>query len=713
MDPVSLVAGALAAGASQGLAESAIGDLYRRLKARLGGRSPADADLDDETVALAQQILTMVDLRGAKGVQVGDHGVQVNVAADAGDWPRRHGTPPRLADSFQPRTGLRYRVTADGGTVVASGNGGVGKTQLATVVFRESRRDFAAWITATSRDAVLSSYAEAATVIDPRWVHLPPEQAARQFLSWLGGTQRSWLVVLDDIADPADLQGLWPQGPAGAVLVTTRRRDLRVGARVEVEVFTPEESLAYLTEALTGDLPRSDVVDEAADLATDLGHLPVALSQAAAVIAYDGITCADYRSRYDLSSLRPVDDYEQPVALTWQAAIERADAMEPVGIASKALELAAVLDPNGIPQEVWTEESDDMRRALRNLHALHLVTHDPNGGPTSVRIHALVQKAVLHGIPDVTPVVRQAADRLVEIWPETENDPRLSQSLRTNAQALTAQDGLWVDGVHGVRFMAGRSLGEAGLLADAVTYHEDLHRAAEVHLAPDHPDTLVVRHNLACWRGHAGDAAGAAQALQAVLTDRLRTLGPDDPRTLATRSELAFWRGHAGDAASAIDALQAVLTDRLRILGPDHSDTLVTRGKLARWRGEAGDPAGAATDLRQILTDHLRVLGPDHPYTLMTRHHLAYWHGAAGDPSGAVADLREILADHRQVLGPDHPETLRLRGNLAHWRGEAGEAEAAAAGLAEVLADQRRVLGEDHPDTAKTRWALKVRRDSR
>jgi hypothetical protein len=44
MDPVSLVAGALAAGASQGLAESAIGDLYRRLKRRLAGRAPADAD---------------------------------------------------------------------------------------------------------------------------------------------------------------------------------------------------------------------------------------------------------------------------------------------------------------------------------------------------------------------------------------------------------------------------------------------------------------------------------------------------------------------------------------------------------------------------------------------------------------------------------------------------------------------------------------------
>jgi len=78
MDPMSLVAGALAAGASQGLAESAIGDLYRRLKLRLADRTPEDADLDDETVALAQQLLTAIDLRDAKGVQIGNHNTQHN-----------------------------------------------------------------------------------------------------------------------------------------------------------------------------------------------------------------------------------------------------------------------------------------------------------------------------------------------------------------------------------------------------------------------------------------------------------------------------------------------------------------------------------------------------------------------------------------------------------------------------------------------------------
>lgn len=56
-----------------------------------------------------------------------------------------------------------------------------------------------------------------------------------------------------------------------------------------------------------------------------------------------------------------------------------------------------------------------------------------------------------------------------------------------------------------------------------------------------HPNTLTTRHNLAYFRGGAGDAAGAAADLQQLLHDRQRILGPDHPDTLATRRSLAYW----------------------------------------------------------------------------------------------------------------------------------------------------------------------------
>ena len=101
---------------------------------------------------------------------------------------------------------------------------------------------------------MLATYATAWRRIRPGAV---PGENARwavdDLLSWLASTERSWLVVLDDVTDPEDLDGLWPGGPAGRVLVTTRCRAAGPpGARrVPVDAFTRDEALAYLRHRLS------------------------------------------------------------------------------------------------------------------------------------------------------------------------------------------------------------------------------------------------------------------------------------------------------------------------------------------------------------------------------------------------------------------------------------------------------------------------------
>jgi hypothetical protein len=92
-------------------------------------------------------------------------------------------------------------------------------------------------------------------------------------------------------------------------------------------------------------------------------------------------------------------------------------------------------------------------------------------------------------------------------------------------------------------FRSGRSPGEAGLVAVAVSYWQRLYAAAEDCLGPDHPSTLASRHELALWRGRAGDAVGAATALEQLLEDLLRILGPNHPDTLTAGENLALLRG--------------------------------------------------------------------------------------------------------------------------------------------------------------------------
>ncbi|MEV6301865.1 tetratricopeptide repeat protein [Actinoplanes sp. NPDC051861] len=692
-----------------------------------------------------------VSLPHAAGVQAGSNNTQHNYFGQrrAVTWPLRVGVVPRRAHGRQTRPADQSLADVGAGQTtvvcqVVAGLGGVGKTQLAANLaerlWAEQAVDLLVWVTATSRTSILSTYALAAGEIsgvdDP-----DPQAAATRLLSWLAGTGRRWLIVLDDLTSPADLTGLWPpETPAGRTVVTTRRRDAALLAGrglVDVGVFTPGQALTYLTRLLGDDPARLASADQ---LAADLGHLPLALAQAAAYMLDQDLSCGAYRerlARHSLARLHPEtlpDQQSQPVGRAWTLSIEAADAATG-GLATVILQVAAFLDPNGIPTQLFTTEAamrhyaaglgtevdaDDVQDAIRALHRLSLIemTGPAGEATTAVRIHALVQRVTRESTPEPNrhPVTLAAADAMTQIWPPVEPDAatsRLGQQLRANTAMLANNSDplLWraADGsgsAHAVLYSAGNSLGEIGLVAAARAHYQQMYATATTLFGHGHKDILAIRAHQANWQGEAGDAAGAAAAFERLLADDLRTHGPDHPNTLSTRHSLAEWQGHAGNAAEAADALEVLVADEVRIHGPDHPRTLTTRQNLARWRVEADGPAGALAELEQLVLDCARVNGPDHPHTLTARANLAFCRGEAGDATGAADAFEELLADRVRILGPDHPDTLTNRGNAASWRGQAGDPAGAAAELEAVLPDFLRILGPEHPHTLTTRHIL-------
>jgi tetratricopeptide (TPR) repeat protein len=693
-------------------------------------------------------------------------------------WPHQVGVIPSAARSFQHRAEAdRLRAAVEGGgtavlSQVLTGMGGVGKTQLAAdyarAAWNDGSLDVLVWVTASAQSPVVSAYAQAGVELcraDPE----DPERAAQQFLAWLvpksGQRLCRWLIVLDDVADPSDLivhpdepgtrYSLWPPAsPYGRILLTTRRRDAALFGdgrrRIEVGLFTPAESVAYLTSVLKA-CGRTEPVDQLTALAADLGHLPLALAQAAAYLIDSGESAAAYRDLLAdrataLTDLAPdalPDEQATALSAAWSLSIDRADALRPAGLARPMLHLASLLDANGIPQSVLTSlpaltyldlhrtasdtvqarrpkwwpgrrqrpappvTTDEAIGALRALDRLSLIDHTPETPHQAVRVHQLIQRATrdTHTPNQHEQVARTAADALLLTWPEIEHDTGLALALRTNSDALThhAEAALYRPDTHAVLYLLGRSLGRSGQVNAAIEHFEHLVTSIRNHLGAHHPDTLIARSNLALWRGEAGDVAGAAQAFADLLDHMTIVLGPDHPDTLTTRQNLASLQGDAGDAVGAVEAFVDLLADRERVLGPDHPDALITRNNLASLRGEAGDAAGAAQAFADLLDHMTIVLGPDHPDTLTTRQNLASLQGDAGDAVGAVEAFVDLLADRERVLGPDHPDTLITRNNLASLRGRAGDAAGAVEAFIDLLADRERVLGPDHPNTFLTR----------
>jgi hypothetical protein len=115
----------------------------------------------------------------------------------------------------------------------------------------------------------------------------------------------------------------------------------------------------------------------------------------------------------------------------------------------------------------------------------------------------------------------------------------------------------------------------------------------------DHPDTLAARGSLAYWTGEAGDAAGAAAQLKALIQVRGRVSGSEHPATLTIRHNVAYWTGVARNAAVS------------------------TRLHLAHWTATAGNPAAAREQLTALLPVLERVRGPGHRDTRDARSELA------------------------------------------------------------------------------------------
>ncbi|WP_433383614.1 tetratricopeptide repeat protein [Actinoplanes sp. CA-142083] len=690
-----------------------------------------------------------VDASGPAAVAVGrdNHGsITTNIVLPPHEvsWPVCTGAVPELASAFQPRHDLRDHIQAarrHGSTRILAGGGGVGKSQLAAwfahQAIEDPAVDLVVWVVADSPEQIAATYARAAERVGAQ-VTGDAADDATAFLEWLRATGRTWLIVLDDITDPAHLSGLWPPArPAGWTLATTRLHDAALASsgrqRVDIGVYTPEESAAYFENRLTG-AGMSHLLDEKGpDLAVALGHLPLALSHAAAYMANQDEPSAAYLDRYlsgreNLADLMPAgtdpDGYGRSVGVTLLLALDAADTAAPAGLARRALALTSVLDPAGHPEALWATgpvtgyltghggapvTPEQARRSLRLLHRYALITHTGADPVRSVRIHALTARAMRETLPDPVATAQAAADALCEIWPAGDRATLTFAALQANVATLhtvTGED-LWRATGYRVLWVAGSALVHAGQYAAAVAHWRTVAEQAERFLGVDHVNALTARAGLADACRQAGRATEAITLLERTAADCVRVLGPDSQETMFCRFGLAGAYWLADRRAEAVTQLEDLITDFDRLFGPDEVNTLTARSDLAVYYGQMGRTAEAIVLLEQVVAANRRRRGADHRETLKSQANLAAAYSQAGRLAEAVSIKEQLVVESERLLGPDHPNTSTQRSNLAFDYRAIGRIPDAIALVERVLADRGRVLGADHPSTQNAAMFLR------
>ena len=586
---------------------------------------------------------------------------------------------------------LHARVGAngqDGPRIVALyGMGGAGKTSLA--VEYAHRHQAAAGIVwqfpAEDPVALEAEYGRLGGLLGAAGASMDPRDPVASVHAVLADHPLPWLLLFDNAPDMAAVERFLPPAGNGQVLITSQSGLWPPGMGIEIPVLEAQDAARFLT-VRTGD-PDADA---AAELADELGRLPLALEQAAAYIYATTGTLNGYVSlfrqrRADLLIRGEPSGYSKTVATTWTVAFARLEVEAPSAV--ELLRLLACLAPEPVPFALllasweaadgmdlevaailgrWADDPVALADTIAALRRYSLITPAGDG---LVLVHRLVQAVTLDQMPAALATAwRHAAATLIETAMPAETDSPgvwpLYDALLPHAQSVLADES------PGMELIA-MYLSARGGYAAARDLQKRVSEARHQLLGPDDPDVLTARDWLASWTGDAGDPAGARDLYAALLADRERLLGPDHPDTLDTRADVASWTGDAGDAPGARDLLAALLADRERVLGPDHPDTLTARDRLAWQTGQAGDPAGARDLYAALLADRERVLGPDHPDTLATRADVASWTGDAGDAHGARDLYAALLADRERVLGPDHPDTLATRDDVASWTRQA------------------------------------------
>ncbi|MEU8365197.1 FxSxx-COOH system tetratricopeptide repeat protein [Nonomuraea sp. NPDC048882] len=666
--------------------------------------------------------------------------------------------------------GLRKSLTETNTAAVVplpqalQGLGGVGKTQLAIEYAWAYRGyyDLVWWVAADQPLLIPSALAGLTEDLKlPSAGSMGIEEAADSVRDALqrGDPVDRWLLIFDNADDPEEIRPFIPQGSQdGHVLITSRNsRWSGVAETVSVDVFSTNESVAFLRKRLRRDVPEN----EAVHLAHELGNLPLALEQAAAVQDTTGMSTDEYvgllaEQTGDLLQLGKSTEYPHTMTAAWQLSVHQVESRMPE--AAEVLRCLAFFGPDPIPRFVFQRSRDSgaermgtvlsnpltRSQAFAELARFSLLRVEPDTG--TVQVHRLVQALLRDSLtpeeqeefrhevhlllaagappdpedistqeeytfllPHVRPSgltrsdderVRESALNFVRHLYRVANWRSARSLAEEFRQSWVAASGEHDPFVLRLRRHLGTVLWQLSANKESLELNDATFDLMREVFGADHEETLRMALTYAAnlrAQGRFEDAKEQDAASLAALEARY---GVSDPTTLSAMNNLALDHALLSRYDTALELQKLAYIEQSSVRRKVNKwEVQLFWNNLARVVRLSGHHEQACDVGEEAYAYGVRELKIEHPLTLATARDLSIAKRRMGHLDDANELIQDVHTRLNKLYGPDSPETMAATVALSNTLRQLNRLEESMALAKDAHQRHLQTYGANHPFT--------------
>ncbi len=493
---------------------------------------------------------------------------------------------------------------------------GMGKTELTRAFAREHQQNFSIiwFVNSATAEEKNQSYRELAeklniSILDKE----SPQQIKRKVHACLQNHtyDKPWLLVFDNVEKEISV----PQG--GYVLMTSRESNVWRNSCewISLGEFAQEDSLKILK-----DITRQES-SLMAELATELGHFPLALNQAAHYIGSEGSieTYLELFRKNPVCARMDADmRYNRTLQNVWDITLKKLENENPE--ASAWLKICAHLNPDDIPQEwfnVWLEKqpnakSWDKMEIIKKLLAFSLIRSHQG---KKYSMHRLMQ-LVVRTATDTEYRFKQAYELVSSQYPIRRNVQGYKCDEKWLAQAISIAESPLVGLIDRLVLAdmldrIGLKLTSLGNHVEALVQHQQALEIRKGVLPPTHPDLAKSHSNVGAALSNLGEHEAALTRHEQALEIRKKAL-PPKPRDIAmSHNNIGATLSNLGEHGKALVQHRQALEIRIKERLPTH--IAMSYNNMGSTLSDLGRHEEALVHHREALKIREVALPPNHP----------------------------------------------------------------------------------------------------